>query len=462
VKEYDKEKTQDMEKAPDRAPDRADAGESPFAREVSMGAQGGANEPGFAGRSDFTSRSVNPGDGQDATGAVAFGDKAMAGVFCVLIIVFAAAGLILPDRRYSPRENRYLAQAPVLSWQSIQKAEYMKAAEAYITDQFPGRDYWVSFKALCQRLSGQSENNGVYFAAENYLIGKPQKAAADIADRNIAAVLALQSSGYDTALLICPMAAEILQDKLPHWAYSPEQAALMAKLRREAPDIFVDIESALRQASAEGDQVFFRTDHHWTATGAYTAYRTYMIWRGEEPFSKEAFEETLVSEDFYGTLWSKNSLPGLPPDRISAYAQEETQDVAVYEVEYFDGANTWTEPSLYQPAYLEGKDKYAYFLGQNQPLAVIRRLNPAKKDAAVSGAEKERQKLLIFKDSYAHCFAPFLAPHFDEIHLADLRYWRQNPIAYMEEQGIRHVLFLYDADSFSSDRSISQIGAYLR
>ncbi|MDR0469921.1 MAG: hypothetical protein LBH09_08110, partial [Peptococcaceae bacterium] len=130
-----------------------------------------------------------------------------------------------------------------------------------------------------------------------------------------------------------------------------------------------------------------------------------------------------------------------------------TQTPATYEVVYSDGSETWTVSSVYQPEYLEQKDKYAYFLGQNRPLAVIRRLGGEP-------AATER-KLLIFKDSYAHCFAPFLLPHFDEIHLIDLRYWRQDPISYMEEHDIRQVLFLYNADDFSGDRSISQIRAFL-
>ena len=383
----------------------------------------------------------------------------MAAIFALLIFSLAAAGTLLPDRAYSPQENRYLTLKPVLSWEGVRSAAYMGAVEEYATDQFPARDAWVSLKALIQKISGQKENNEVYFAADGYLIGKPQKSPPDIADSNLASVLALKDAGYGVALLVSPMAAEILRDRLPTRAYTPEQAELLDRLRREAADIFVDAGPGLRQADAEGRQVFFRTDHHWTMAGAYTAYAAYMAWLGEGPAPLDSFEETIVSKDFYGTLWSKNSLPGISPDAVGVLTPT-ARTAPAYAVEYFEGNDSWTVSSVYQREYLDQKDKYAYFLGQNRPLAVIRRQSAAPGPGADDAAAPPR-KLMIFKDSYAHCFAPFLLPHFDEIHLADLRYWKKDPVAYMEEQGIRQVLFLYNADDFAGDRSISQIGAYL-
>ena len=386
------------------------------------------------------------------------GEKTMAAVFLLLIFGFGAVGLILPDRSFSPQENRYLTMRPALRLQTVLNATYMSRIEEYVTDQFPLRDGWVSFKALCQRLSGQKENNEVYFASDRYLIGKPAEAPEEIAAGNLASVLALANAGYDVALLVSPMAAEVLRDKLPALAYTPVQAELAERLRQEAPAILVDVGSGLRRAVDAGEQVYYRSDHHWTTAGAYAAYRDYMTWLGWEALPREAYEEKVVSTDFYGSLWSKNSLPGTPPDEIRAFFPREDAGADPvwivpdyeYEVEYVDGADTWQVSSVYQPEYLEQKDQYAYFLGRNCPLTVIRRT-----DAATG------KKLLLFKDSYAHCFVPFLLPHFDEIHLVDLRYWKQNPIAYLEEQEIRQILFLYNADSFLSDRSISQPGAYV-
>ena len=379
------------------------------------------------------------------------GHRLTSGVFVAFIMLFAFVSAFYPDREYSPMENRYLAMKPTLTAGRFLNGEYMRDFEEYRADQFPLRDFWVSFKALCQKLSGQKENNGVYFAADDYLIGKPLAFDTAVTERNLASALALSAKGYDAALMVIPMASDILRDKLPAMAFEPGQAESLDKLRRDAGGMFIDIRPALIAKTIAGEQIFFRTDHHWTVAGAFEAYRAYMDRLGVAPVDREAFTERIVSEDFYGTLWSKNSLPTIPADKIAVY-EPVADNGQAYEVEYFDGSSVWKNSSVYHPEFLEQKDKYAYFLGQNRPLVVIRDL---------SGGNTGLGKLLIFKDSYAHSLAPFLAPHFDEIHLMDLRYYKQDPIAYMEEHDIKRALLLYNADSFGTERSISQIGAYL-
>ena len=63
------------------------------------------------------------------------------------IALFLAALYIVPvcfatgaDRGFSENENRYLEQRPELSAEAVVSGEYMKAAEKYISDQFPARD----------------------------------------------------------------------------------------------------------------------------------------------------------------------------------------------------------------------------------------------------------------------------------------------------------------------------------
>ena len=389
------------------------------------------------------------------------GDIYPAAVFLLLIFTLSAAGLILPDRAFSPRENRFLARKPEGGWRDIRSGVYRKAVEEYTADQFPGRDFWVSYKAAYQKMTGQQENNGVFFAKDGYLIGKPQIPPAEIVEQNLASVLALKAAGYNVALLVSPMAAEILRDKLPALAYSPEQAELAGRLRCDAEELFIDVAPGLTRAYEDGRQVFFRTDHHWTVEGARQAYLAYMDWLGEDAYPGVSDEDAVVSRDFYGSLWSKSSPPGVRPDEIRVFSPKDKNGAGFrYEVEYFDGSEVWTRASVFQEEYLSQKDQYAYFLGQNRPLAVIR-LSDRQETRDGRVLHPAPRKLLIFKDSYAHSFVPFLLPHFDEIHLADLRYWKQDPIAYMEEKGVRQVLFLYNADDFAGDRSISLIGAYL-
>ena len=104
------------------------------------------------------------------------------------------------------------------------------------------------------------------------------------------------------------------------------------------------------------------------------------------------------------------------------------------------------ESSLYHPEKLAVKDKYAYFLGGNQPLCVIE--NP---DAA-------NGKLLVVRDSYSDSLAPFLAEEFREVHLFDLRYNNLSLKQYAADHEIDQVLVLYSAANFTTDQNLFKLG----
>ena len=64
------------------------------------------------------------------------------------------------------------------------------------------------------------------------------------------------------------------------------------------------------------------------------------------------------------------------------------------------------------------------------------------------------KKLIIFKNSYAHCLIPFLINHYEEIHIIDLRFYKLDVYKYINENSITETLFLYDILNFSKDNSL--------
>ena len=67
------------------------------------------------------------------------------------------------------------------------------------------------------------------------------------------------------------------------------------------------------------------------------------------------------------------------------------------------------------------------------------------------------RKLLIFKDSYANCFVPFLIPYYTEVVMIDPRYYYDNIQTMVVNKGITDVLFLYNMDTFLSDNSLADV-----
>ncbi len=69
----------------------------------------------------------------------------------------------------------------------------------------------------------------------------------------------------------------------------------------------------------------------------------------------------------------------------------------------------------------------------------------------------EGGKLLVIKDSYAHCYAPFLTEHYSEITLIDLRYIQISYKQLLNPEDYDQVLFLYNASSFISDTDLRKL-----
>ena len=68
-----------------------------------------------------------------------------------------------------------------------------------------------------------------------------------------------------------------------------------------------------------------------------------------------------------------------------------------------------------------------------------------------------QRRLLIFKDSYANCFVPFLIPYYSEIIMIDARYYYENVHTLVENKAITDVLFLYNMDTFLNDNSLADV-----
>ena len=109
-----------------------------------------------------------------------------------------------------------------------------------------------------------------------------------------------------------------------------------------------------------------------------------------------------------------------------------------------DGGKT-VKNTLYDESALGKKDQYAYFLGGNRPLVEIH-----------TGADTGKS-LLLLKDSYAHCFVPFLTGHFDTIWVVDLRYFKEDVSQWMTGRGITDLLVLYNAVTFSQDAALESM-----
>ena len=355
-------------------------------------------------------------------------NKIITSFFCLLLAVSALIGLLMPDRYYSEREKRTLTQKPKFTVANFISGEFSDELEKYLTDQVPLRDGWVTMKTYMELAIGKRESVGVYICKDKYLMDKFTSYSKKQLVANAAALVDLQeklaAEGISMNTILVPMAAQVLTDKLPAYAPVADYAAILQVLTDAGVDT-TDVLSALVAHSSEN--IYYRTDHHWTSLGAYYAY---CAWRGIEPNVDEWTQEVLC-DDFYGTTWNKVPLPTVPAEEITAWYKHINRSVSYNNGQY-------ETDSIYERKYLSGSDQYAVFLNSNQAQTVI------------EGSGKSG-KLLLIKDSYGNTFSQFPVEDYAEVHVLDLRFFKGDVVQYAKENSITDTLVLYGTQSFVKD-----------
>ena len=322
-------------------------------------------------------------------------------------------------------------QKPQFTIVDFVSGKFSDELEQYLTDQVPLRDDWVTLKIYLELAVGKRESGGVYIGRDKYLMdkftsySKKQLAANAAALAELQKKLAAEDISMDTILV--PVAAQVLTDKLPAYAPVADYAAILEVLTDAGVDT-VDMLTAL--AAHSGENIYYRTDHHWTSLGAYYAY---CAWRGIEPNADEWTQEILC-DNFHGTTWNKVPLLTVPAEEITAWYKHEYHNVS------YNGGEYETN-SIYECKYLSGSDQHAVFLNSNQAQTVI------------SGSGKSG-KLLLIKDSYGNTFSQFPVEDYAEVHVLDLRFFKGDVTEYAKENDITDALVLYGVQNFVKDTNL--------
>ncbi len=363
----------------------------------------------------------------------------MSVVFIVFVGIIALANIIKKDEKFSGLENRYLSEVPELSIDSVVSREYGQEIESYISDQFPGRNFFVAMKGGMDRLSGKRERNGVFIGKDGQLLQDFESRNGEETAAKVSAInqFASRHGELNISFLLAPTATKILENKLPKNAPIDDEKEYVDNFKTQIDSNikFIDVYEALNASSSE--YLYYRTDHHWTSRGAYEAYKELCKALEVEAKNEEEFEIKTVTNSFYGSLSSQIASSQGEPDYIEVYFPKKDGEVVVT---YVDEQKK--SPSLYDSSKLDEKDKYQVFTGGNHPRINIKSMGDPEK------------KLLLIKDSYANAMVPFLIFNYGEIEVIDLRYFTDDLDKIIESKKITDVLFLYNVNTFNEDDSI--------
>lgn len=352
-------------------------------------------------------------------------------VFLVVIYAGLITSVLVEDSEFSEIENKILTQKPELTVGDIKEGAYMKSFDKYVVDQFPERIKFVNFKNRVMYGLGYREFRDIYYTKggrllEKFIFNK------DNINKNLDIMNMLNDYfKIDSVGMFIPNSISIYKEELPFYALSDSQEELLKYIKGNFKgEYYTPYKILLENKSKD---IYFKTDHHWTQYGAGLMYEDYYGKRIDSDYME-------VSEDFLGTYYSKVLFDSIKPDKI--YAYKEFKD---YNIQY-DGI---TSNSLYDKSKLKGKNKYQYFLNGDPAMAVI------------EGAGKG--EVLIFKDSFAHAYIPFLTKEYSKIHVVDPRYSNVNIVDYIQQnRNISKIYYIYSLSSLNSSNIFAKYKSMLK
>lgn len=372
-------------------------------------------------------------------------EKLVGIIFILTLFLFLIINVIVPDREKSVQENRMLATKPKFRLSSLISGDYDEKFEAYMDDQFVGRDMWRKLKVTVDRIGGSRLENGVYIGTNGQLLEQIEVADENHLAANIKAIKSFSESQskIPVRMMLVPDAANVLNHSLPSLAKPEDQTQMFSMVRKDLGDSveWIDVSTELNKHKTE--KIYYKTDHHWTTLGAFYAFQAAAPSLGIEGDLSGKYVSYAVSDSFNGMLASKSGVNLGEKEQIDIYVPtEEDTDLIV---DYVDEGKRST--SLYDSSKLKEKDQYTVFLGGNSSLLDI---------CTVSTSTK---RLLLVKDSFANSFIPFLTPYYREIVVVDPRYYSGTINDLMDSYRISEVLFLYSGNTFFKDNNISGVFA---
>ncbi len=372
------------------------------------------------------------------------------------LVIYGGAGLFvaLPKQQLSVDEKRELAQWPELTWQSYLSGDYTDGIDSYYSDNFIFRRNFVDAAGAIRQARGTA-----YGGIEVYEDTAATTAAAVPADAEASAATedepafqtvrsvvifrgrAVQRFRSNAAMttpfasVINDFAAEmdgrvrVFAMAIPVGADFFLPAALNEGEAKESDNItqFYDqldprvirVPAYQEIARHRQEYIQFRTDHHWTARGAYYAYRAFAGSAGFRPIDLDAMKRGRI-RNFLGTLYYRTRSAELRdnPDRVDYWQVPYETRTTMFR----SGYETGVPGSLYF-RQASGANAYGVFLAGDHPLM------------RVVSDNGSRRRILITKDSYGNPLATYFAANYGEVFIVDLRYF---------DGDIREVIDRYD------------------
>ncbi len=400
----------------------------------------------------------------------------------VLIFIVGLAFFARPTR--SENEKRELTAFPTFTVESFLNGEFTAQLSLWFSDTFPLREPMIAANSSIQSLYGirgeqvigggsaddipagpadivfnpTDDGKGDIFegtyingntAYQLYYFNKQNSDSYVALINNFAAQVKEKAEVYD---MIVPLHYQIALSSDTVKKYNASDCGeAIGYMYGNLSDGIRSVDTLPNLISHNDEYLYFRTDHHWTARGAYYAYLAFCETKGIEPTALDDYERHQF-DGFLGTFYANAKQPVAmknDPDYVEAFVP-----IGTNKLEAFDSDGNYLDwfSIVYTGADKYGtSNKYLTFISGDRPLIKIQ--NPNITDGS---------SIVVIKESYGNAFVPFLVDSYEYVYVIDYRYWSGSLADFVVDKNIDDVLFLNVVSNTSTGERLKELSKIIQ
>ncbi len=409
-------------------------------------------------------------------------------VFSTVLAVFGILFFIVPKEEVSDFEKRKLSPFPHFSWNELLHGEFIDSVDLYFADNFPLRDQLVELSFDMKDWRGMKNEEIAFYNASDIKKDEPKgpvKPADSLNDSMVVDTAAGPPGEEVNNLFIyegrameifggnCRMAESYarainkyqteLQGKVQIYDlaipsaieyFAPNQYKKQYSTEKKNIDcVYAALDPAVKAVDAHGsigahtnENIYFRTDHHWTGLGAYYAYTAFCASAGLTPLQLTEMEHKQKTGYFGSLYWlTRDSRLKDHPDTVEYWKIPGKYKTTAQH----KGSDKFYAASIYAES-ASGANGYGVFLGGDYPFMKI------------ESEVKNGKKAILVKNSYGNPFATYLPYHYETVFVVDYRYYSGSILELIEKEKVTDLIFLNGVFSINTSWHIMMMGKVMR
>lgn len=439
-----------------------------------------------------------------------------------LVAILAVVVWILPLRpTTSALEQRELAVFPAFSWQALADGSYFDDISLWFSDTFPGRETLVEMSSRIRRtfgLQGETIHGTVQkgdeipdipsrpsvgttttntttttsttatttsttvttttttttatatttttTAVDADMLQQNQSLGTIIVKKDTAyeyynfvrsaadqyvGILnraAAKLEGVNVYSMIVPTSIDVMLEPEDRPANSSDQEKAIGYLYGSLTEAVHPVPVRDTLLDHRNEYLYFHTDHHWTARGAYYAFAEYAAQVGRSALPLDAFEEKAF-DGFVGSFYSETQDAGLKLGGDTVYAYVPQGNISMVYGKTVATATT-KHPVISDVTDWNPRYKYSTFIGGDNAFTCI-----TNEDIT------DGSSVALVKDSYGNALAPYLSTIYHKVYVLDFRYFTEDFVGFIKENGVQDVLFLNNISATRNKMLINKLDAFV-